>query len=268
MIHKFRPVIFGLIFALFLALGVQMGQQWSLAASPPVKEYPVVAVPQPEQQSTTSDFQNPGITITIPAPDYEAAQPQQHSSMIITVDDQKDGGARLVSIWYSVIYPNAESITLMPVYPSVNPKHQGRDQQLAAIFQLTEDGDLDPNFLGEISDLGILWKGDYVLVHENAIVEIAAWVTGSNQDFEFNNIQALTTWEKDPGTAIQSQATLLGELCSATSLVIGADKMIDFISALAPHLETNISAERIRADWQQLASFGNQLNCEFPTLTP
>jgi len=265
---QMRNVIFALSFAIFLALGMQLGQQWSRAANPGPTEYPVVSGSLYERTSSLSQSQNPGITIIIPTPVIATEQQQQHSSMVITVDDSAGSAPRLVSIWYVVIYPNDDSITLMPVFPSINTKHQQRDQQLAVNFRLTEEGLLDPLFLSEIYNLGILWHGEYVLVHENAITEIAAFFAKSDQQFEITNVQALTTWEKDALAAVQSQAALLQELCSATSLDLGADNIVNFISALSPHLQTNIPPERITADWRYLAAYGNQLDCEFPTLTP
>jgi len=245
---------------------MQLGRQWSLAASPLHKEYPVVPVSQQDLPSTLPQTENPGITIT--SPQITTEQRQQHSVMVITIDDSPESLPRLVSIWYFVIYPNDDSITLMPVFPSINPEHRKRDRQLVKNFRLTEEGHLDRSSLQEIYDLGILWHGEYVLVHEKAISEIAVFLAGPDQQNEITNIHALTTWKRDALKAIQTQATLLQELCSATSLAVDTDNIVNFIGALAPHLQTNLSNERIAADWRHLAAYGNQLDCKFPTLTP
>lgn len=260
-----RTAFFAFCFAAFLSLGMRLGRQWSLAASPLPVAYSAASASQSLSSSPAPQTQNPVITIT--SPPLAMEQRQQHSAMLITVDESANPAPRLVSIWYFVIYPDDDSVTLMPVFPSINPEHQEQNRQLAENFHLTEGGLPDPSSLQQIHDLGIIWHGEYALFHENAVSEIATFLVGPDLQYKITDIQALTTWEADALTAIQAQAALLQELCNATSLAIDADHIVTFIGALAPHLKTNLAPERIRADWQHLAAYGHQLNCEFPSLT-
>ncbi len=262
-----RAVLITLSFAIFLSLGMQLGLHWGFAADPNSQEYPVVIVSQQTQSSTNPQKENLVITPMI-SPSITAGKQMPHNAMIITVDDSTKPVPRLVSIWYFVIYPDDDSITFMPVYPSIHLQHKEWNRQIASEFQLTADGLPEPSTLQKIRDLGILWHGDYVLFNQSAILEIAAFLGSPDPQYKISNIGALTTWEEDALTAIQAQAELIQKLCSTTSLTISAENMVTFITTLAPHLHTNISPVLMRADWRHLASYRNRLDCEFPTLTP
>ncbi len=260
-----RPVILTLSFVIFLGAGLQLGLEWNSKSNATFTEDIVVTVSQdnspttPESQKSISPS-----TMTVSA----IPTRQQHDAMILTVDDSDSTLPRLVSIWYFVIYPDDDSVIFLPVFPSINLQHQEWNYEIASNFRLTNDGLPEPSTLQKIHDLGILWHGDYVVFNQSAILEMAAFLGSQDPQYKISNIGALTTWEEDALSAVQSQAALLGELCDLTSLTIGANHIVSFTRALSPHLQTNIAPERISADWQHLASYSNQLDCQFPTLTP
>ena len=235
----FRWLIFILVFTLCLIVGFNLGSMW--------------------QQDSAQITQPTDIPQFINSPESV----NQHNLLVIGIDHINNPKPGIQGVWLLIYYHDTPQIDLIPIFPSIREEDILGDQALAGSFAITANGDIQPSFWQHLRGRDILWH-NYVLLDENALNEITHLVQLPNA----RDSSLLVSWEQNSKSSLTNQSRLLDDICQRFDPWNLPDDIAPIITQMTPHLTTDIPIERIRADWRMLLAFGENLHCEFPTLTP
>jgi hypothetical protein len=189
----------------------------------------------------------------------------QRNLLAIGVDQIKSPDPILESIWLLISFPGKSSLTLIPIYPTVEGGVPLADSTLAQLFSISAEGIPDINFFDHLRDQ--IWWDNYFLIDKEGFTAVLELLNRSEPDFEVaSNIASLPPAWQDPDGALQGQTQLMKMACVRTSKLLGQIKTSEFIQKIQPHILTDLNWGEISQQW----SFGQpdslQIDCEFPTL--
>lgn len=225
------------------------------------------------QREAASTAKSTSIITDTPIPSLANGQ---RSLLLITVDQLEKQQPQLTGIWLVLYVQSDPRLTLMPIYPAPDMKDSGKE--LSDAFHLQNNaGSIgpDPIFLDLIKKQVPWWSG-YILLDDAAIVEVIDFMANFQQASKslepthFSKIVSeLSMWE-DPYAALFGQASLYQEMCwgmawleSGTQLA----KIQDRFALKEGHFSTDLVADQILAELQNLRGQGGSIVCEFPTLS-
>lgn len=235
----FRLLIFALVFTLCLFAGYNLGTKW---------------------------HQDEGsVTLITPSPRVidSVGFGNQRNILIIGIDEISYPNPSLEGLWLLIYYRDNPRIDLIPIFPSILEDNFLRDQTLAGSFSVSSNGEPTEAFWDNLRIREILWH-NYMLFDENAlnaVTELVGLPTARENGY-------LISWKLDTKDALQNQSRLLSVICNQIQFRDFFDDISPFINQLTPHLITNISIDQINSDWRLLLAYGENLHCEFPTLSP
>jgi len=292
---KSRYFVFSLIFVSSMISGFSMGAEKELAlpAFPTIPTFSIEAaepaliaglaesIPQVDLSSAPSS--NPTLDVA-----------QVRNILVIGVNQVTDPVVQLEAVWMLFFHRDTPVVQLIPVFPSFPGDDQNqentlsesfnnvpkgetdaalwedlqksdilvRDYELAVNFKLNSEGEPDEAFWNALKRRDILWH-NYVLIDErvlNAITELMDLTRPRDNDY-------LHHWDDDAQASINGQLAFFAQVCESFAQRELVDDISPFISNLAPFLSTDIPPEQIVDDWRLLKIYGENLRCDFPTLT-
>ena len=233
---------YGLVFLLFFSIGIMGGK--------------VIG-----KNKLFKIFQDRGISIKSEA----KLSSDQHNYLVIGVDQIKSSNPNLESIWLLISFPGKSSLTLIPVYPTVEGGIPLADSTLAELFSISAEGIPGTGFSDHLREQ-IRWD-NYILIDMAGYAAVFEFLDQGKPDFEVTStLTSLPPVWQDPVGALQAQTQLMNAACTQASNLPGKINTIEFIQNIQPHFHTDINWEEIIQQWsfEQQDSF--QINCEFPTL--
>ena len=187
----------------------------------------------------------------------------QHKNMlIIGVDQVTDPVVNLEAVWMLIYHRDTPVVEIIPIFPTLTGDDLMRDYEIAGNFKLTPEGAPGEEFLNILKSRDILWH-NYVILDEralNAITELMGVPRGRDSDH-------LHHWGDDSRASINGQLALFDQVCKNFAQHQPDEDIFLFLSDLAPFLSTDVQIEAVVNDWQLLKIYGDNLRCEFPTLT-
>jgi hypothetical protein len=188
----------------------------------------------------------------------------QKNILIIHVDQIDKPDAILKGIWLMAYYTNNPRVDLLPIFPSIKPFAQERNNLLQNSFSLTNEGEPGESFWLEMLTLNTWWNA-YILLEDNAIKILADHflVSPVNQDYAFG---INPPWTEISQFGIEEQPGYYALLCQGFPQNSGGRELIELWSAIHNHTHTNMTLVQIRQLWVQLDSYQSGLTCNFPSL--
>jgi len=186
---------------------------------------------------------------------------QNRNLLIIGVNQVTDPIVHLESVWMLIYHRDNPNIEIIPIFPTMSGEDLMRDYTLAANFYF-EEGVPSEDFWNALRDRDILWH-NFVLLDEsalNAITDLLELSRARESGF-------LYSWQDDPDISLNGQLALFAQLCQSFAQHEFPEDISPFINNLTPYLTTDVPVEEISADWRLLRIYGENLRCEFPTLT-
>ncbi len=189
----------------------------------------------------------------------------QHKYLVIGVDQIKSPNPNLESIWLLISFPGKSSLTLIPVYPTVEGGIPLADSTLAQLFSISGEGIPGTGFFDHLREQ--IWWDNYILIDMAGFAAVLEFLNQAEADFEVTStFTSLPPVWQDPVGALHGQTQLMNTACTQASNLPGKINTIEFIQNIQTHFHTDINWEEIIQQWsfEQQDSF--QINCEFPTL--
>ncbi|MBC8496019.1 MAG: hypothetical protein H8D37_00015 [Chloroflexi bacterium] len=187
---------------------------------------------------------------------------QHENILIIGVDQVTDPVVNLEAVWMLIYHRDTPVVEIIPIFPTITGDDLMRDYEIAGNFKLTPEGAPGEDFLNTLKSRDILWH-NYVLLDEralNAITELMEVPRGRDNGH-------LHHWDDDSQASINGQLALFDQVCKSFAQRELVEDIFLFISDQSPFLSTDVPVEQIVADWRLLRVYGENLRCEFPTLT-
>lgn len=222
--------------------------------------YPIPAVFNPDAIAQQGDLDNS----------------KQRSILIITVDDLSANGARLDTIWLILYIPNLPEITLIPIYPKINPSEDSievvLDYDLKTQFKLEPRGILDPMFLALLRENGVSWS-KYIILDRATINQIDQFATnlkidnptGSNHD-DLSSI--IPDKELTPTERILSHAKIAQNVCQHyTELMLTPDTVLRYFPRLVQSIETDFNTQEAAYEIWTIEEAMAGFKCGFPSFS-
>lgn len=209
-----------------------------------------------------------------PDPPPDGINNGQRNLLIAWVDGLDYASPRLEGLWLVLFVPDSPSLTWLPLYPAGLIESVDGNQNWFTDFHLTQDGNLDPQFVADLLSKDVWWN-NYLVIDNSGLVAIV------NRNLNASEDPAITpqpdageriidnmplAWE-DPAGALKAQFNLLDRFCLPTSTSYYAASAMDLIGPLEHHLITNLRADEILSIWNNLRLTGGRL-CKFPTRNP
>lgn len=274
---KLSPKLFLLsIFIICLVSGLITGRAAARAGKIFRASY---AVSQAEESSAHNKTGYP-----IPAvfnPDAIAQQgvlnnSKQRSILIITVDDLSGNGARLDTIWLILYMPNLPIITLIPVYPTINPSGDSievdLDYDLKTQFKLEPRGIIDPIFLAYLRENGISWS-KYIILDRATIHQIDQFATNLKIDSPTGSIHVdlnsiIPDKELTPTERILSQANIAQNIClHYTELMLTPETVLRYFPRMVHRIETDFNTQEAAYEIWTIKEAMAGFKCGFPSFS-
>ncbi len=207
------------------------------------------------------------IVVEPKAPDVAASAPtidvvQNRNLLIIGVDQLTNDDSKLEGVWMLIFHRDNPTIKIIPIFPTFSGTDLMRDYTLAANFSFNEEGSLSEGFWNTLQDRDILWH-NFVLLDESALNTITdkfGLTRAHDQGF-------LHSWQDDPDSSLNGQLTMFAQMCESFAQGEIFEDIVSFLGELNPHLATDVPPEQVVSDWRLLRIYGENLRCEFPTLS-
>ena len=187
----------------------------------------------------------------------------QQNILIIGVDQLNSSLTQIEGLWLLIYYRDTPQIDLIPIFPSIREEDILKNQALAGNFSISQNGEPNQSFWQYLQSRDILWHNN-VLLDEIALYAITDLVGLSRS----SNDGQMISWVQDTTAALKSQSLLLSEVCQSFGSSNVPGEITNIVASLTPHLTSDLSFDQITSEWRLLLTYGNQLNCKFPTLTP
>jgi len=187
---------------------------------------------------------------------------QHRNILFIGVDQVTNPVVQLEAVWLLFFHRDNPQIEIIPIFPTVAGDDLMRDYELAVNFELTTEGAPSNNFWNTLQRREILWH-NYVLLDEralNAITDLLEIPRGRDQSY-------LQHWDDNAGASIHGQLALFDQACKSFAQHELVEDISPFLNNLTPFLSTDIPVNEIFTDWRLLNIYGENLRCDFPTLT-
>jgi hypothetical protein len=199
-----------------------------------------------------------------------AAEPEhQRNLLIVTVDSLDHSNPTLMGIWLVANITPSAQYTFIPLYPAALASGPVQDDLLKRVFRLTTNRRPDPAFLRALKALEIRWD-NFVVMDEIALAELIDLNGGVTFNGTHSNgvhsVARLTTPWDDASQTKYSQAELAGALCIAASQTTGISNPDRFLTAIQPHLVSDLSPRQFALELNRISGQIADLRCEFPTL--
>ncbi len=218
--------------------------------------------PVPENLPTEEEFVVEPKAPEVPASASTMDVVQNRNLLIVGVDQLTNDDIKLEGVWMLIYHRDNPTIEIIPIFPTMAGTDLMRDYTLAANFSFDEEGSLSEGFWNTLRERDILWH-NYVLLDEsalNTITDMLELTSAHDQGF-------LHTWQDDPDSSLNGQLTMFAQMCESFAQREHFEDIVSFIGELSPHLATDVSPEQVVSDWRLLRIYGENLRCEFPTLS-
>ncbi len=274
---KLSPKLFLLsIFTIFLISGLLTGRATARAGQIFLASFAV------SQAEGISDPSNPGYPLpAVFNPDTITSQGEvdnskQRSILIITVDDLKDNGARLDSIWLILYVPNLPEITLIPVYPEISSTGDGLkidlDNDLRAKFKLESGAIIDPIFLTHLREYGITWS-KYIILDRSTIIKINQYATDLHKEFPPSSYREeprslIPNVELTLSERILFQAEIAQNICHRyAEFMLTPDTVLRYFPRVLDRIETDLTAQEAAYEIWTIEEAMAGFSCVFPSFS-
>jgi hypothetical protein len=200
----------------------------------------------------------------------------QRSLLLITADQLEAREPRLIGVWLVVYVPSDPRLTLLPIFPAPSMKDAGKE--LSDAFRLQNNAghmSPDPQFLEIVRELIPWWSG-YILLDEPAIAEMIDYMVYFEKASQSPNpnhfsqiLSELSMWQ-DPYSSLFGQASLYQEMCWGIAWMEAGTTLAQLQDRFAfkqGHFSTDLTADHILAEIQNLRGQAGSIVCEFPTLS-
>jgi len=194
---------------------------------------------------------------------------RQRNLLIVGVDHLNSPEPTLDSVWLLISIPGIESLTLIPIYPTIEGGTTVADTSLAQIFALTGEKIPKNEFLDRLGQQ--IWWDNYLLFDQKGFASMVDTLIKVNDESIDLDISSILTpfppaWQ-DPDSALNHQARLLEIVCLQASKLTQPTEIRNFIDLIKPKIHTDLDWEEASQRWSFERQDQFQFKCEFPTLT-
>lgn len=193
----------------------------------------------------------------------------QWNLLIIAVDHLTASRPALAGIWLLITTPENQNLTLVPIFPTMDPETVTEDSEWEKIFSLTSDREVNVEFMQKISEQ-VLWD-EYLLIDKDGMSSIGETVGLHDVSSKVAEVPDKKNGPHPIGTefdlSLESQIDMWKTICLELSKFTEPEDIAQFLSQIKPHLATNFNIDEVAKKMYLKNEPPLQLGCEFPTLT-
>lgn len=185
-----------------------------------------------------------------------AADPNQHNTLFVLVDDLNSSNPILEGIWLAARQEGSNEWNWMPIYPVPLDKADSEYAKPHSAFYLPTSEMPDSNALPPLRAQRVWW--DEVFWLDQVALGLLQTISGAEP------LAMTDTW-LEPQAALFEQVQILNNLCKSGQATVSDAGTLDQLLALIPnHFRLSINPFDLITRWDSWSEDGFPLSCTHP----